>query len=240
LRLSGSGFDQQHVALYRRIGYDPDLERLAFERLAQNDLTGSRSLFFKLAAHLELNEEGQRAVGQLLLETLQTVNRRIHPEGGAIYQGNRMALLAQFDDCPDAQTARQRFARAINQLLSPVPSERLSSHPMVRRARRHIEEHYSSRIALASIAELLNVSPNYLSRLFRQETGLTLTAYVQKVRLEHARRLLGEGRQSISEIAYRVGYQTYRDFYRNFVKYEQSSPRQMRRRLAGGRGTQKD
>ena len=106
-------------------------------------------------------------------------------------------------------------------------------HPLIHRAQRHIDEQYASRIPLASIAKLLNVSPNYLSRLFRQECGMTLTAYVQRVRLEHARRLLVEGRQSISEIAYRVGYQTYRDFYRNFVKYEQASPRQLRRRLSG-------
>jgi two-component system response regulator YesN len=60
---------------------------------------------------------------------------------------------------------------------------------------------------------------------------MTLTAYVHRVRLEHARMLLAAGDHTISEIAYLVGYQTYRDFYRNFVKYEQSSPRQARKRL---------
>jgi AraC-like DNA-binding protein len=43
--------------------------------------------------------------------------------------------------------------------------------------------------------------------------------------------LLAVGGRSISEIAYLVGYQNYRDFYRNFVKYERASPRQARRSI---------
>ena len=60
---------------------------------------------------------------------------------------------------------------------------------------------------------------------------MTLTAYIQRVRLRHAKQLLAEGGRSISEIAYLVGYQNYRDFYRNFVKYKNASPRQIQRRL---------
>jgi AraC-like DNA-binding protein len=48
-------------------------------------------------------------------------------------------------------------------------------------------------------------------------------------------RLLEFGRYSLSEIAYRVGYQNYRDFYRNFVKHVGSSPRDVRRRITQDR-----
>ena len=78
----------------------------------------------------------------------------------------------------------------------------------------------------------LHVSPNYLSRVFRREAGVTLTAQIHHARLEHARLLLAAGDRSISEIAYLVGYQNYRDFYRNFVKYERASPRQARRSMS--------
>ena len=43
--------------------------------------------------------------------------------------------------------------------------------------------------------------------------------------------LLARGGHRISEIAYLVGYQNYRDFYRNFVKYEKASPREVQRQL---------
>jgi AraC-like DNA-binding protein len=121
--------------------------------------------------------------------------------------------------------------------LGPTPQRRPTQriNPLVARARELIEQSYMRRISLSSIASTLAVSPNYLSRLFRAETGITLTAYVQRARLDRAKQLLGESGRTISEIAYQVGYQNYRDFYRNFVKYEKVSPRQMRRRLNDSR-----
>ena len=95
--------------------------------------------------------------------------------------------------------------------------------------------HYSPLASPPPIIAALAVSPNYLSRLFRRETGLTLTTYIQHARLEQAKRLLADDDRSISEIAYQVGYQNYRDFYRNFVKYEKASPRHVRQTLTEGR-----
>jgi AraC-like DNA-binding protein len=120
----------------------------------------------------------------------------------------------------------------------PRPQRRSAQriNPLVARARDLIEQSYTRRISLSSVAGSLAVSPNYLSRLFRAETGVTLTAYVQRARLDRAKQLLAESGRTISEIAYQVGYQNYRDFYRNFVKYESVSPRQMRRRLNDSRG----
>jgi AraC-like DNA-binding protein len=60
---------------------------------------------------------------------------------------------------------------------------------------------------------------------------VNLTSYLHRVRLEHAMLLLASGERSISEIAYLVGYQNYRDFYRNFVKRKSASPRQVQREL---------
>lgn len=104
-------------------------------------------------------------------------------------------------------------------------------HPAVRGAIAHVRSHYARRIPLAALAAELHVSPSHLSRLFRRETGTTLTAFVQQVRLEHARRLLERDDATLAEIAYRVGFQNYRDFYRNWVKREKASPRAVRRRL---------
>ena len=60
----------------------------------------------------------------------------------------------------------------------------------------------------------------------------TIWGDIQRVRIGHATRLLADARCSISEIAYRVGYRNYRDFYRNFVKHENASPRAVRERIA--------
>jgi AraC-like DNA-binding protein len=222
-------------ALYQRILYDVELETRAFGHLADLDIGGCRACLGALVDGLDLSGidgDGKQVV-QLLVDILHKVNQRLHQLPGAdgSYQVNRVELIERFLQCDRAEDARGQFFPAMKRILSALESRHRALHPLVERAKSVIDANYHRRISLSLIADRLHVSSNYLSRMFRRETGITLTAYVHRVRLEHAMLLLAEGGRSISEIAYRVGYQNYRDFYRNFVKYEKRSPRQMRRRL---------
>ena len=220
--------------LFASLRFDTALESLAFRQLASLDVEGCRTTFGQLVDQLDATAPGvsAREVIGLLLDILQRVNRRLHrpPDGEIAGQDNRAALLTQFAGVETAEQARQLFLPALTRLLA-VFRAGASSHPLVEQAQNYIEENYQRRLSLSGIARPLNVSPNYLSRIFRRETGRTLTAHIHQVRLEHARLLLAAGGRSISEIAYMVGYQNYRDFYRNFVKYERASPRQARRSM---------
>ena len=234
----GPASDRHAAWLYDRIFYDTELEAVAFENLAARDIPACRRAFDTLLGRLDLShaDEHQRLVIQLFADVLHRVNRRVHPrpEREAAYQRNRLALIESFSSCDDLATARERFRFSLESLLRPTDrDDRL--HPTIERAKAYIQEHFHRRIYLSSIAKAIAVSPNYLSRLFRRETGITLTTYVQRVRLNHAMRLLENGRYSLSEIAYRVGYQNYRDFYRNFVKHVGASPRDVRQRVTRGR-----
>jgi AraC-like DNA-binding protein len=141
-------------------------------------------------------------------------------------------LLAEFAGCEDATEGRRLFLAALDRLLAPLGPLVRKRHPLVDRALSYVQENYPRRLSLSVVAGQLRVSGNHLSRLFRRETGSTLTSYIHRVRLEHALLLLASGGRSLSEIAYVVGYRNYRDFYRNFVKHEKASPRQLRNRLS--------
>lgn len=228
-------------ALYGGIGFDPALEGLAFRRLAELDVEGCRAAFGRLVDQVEFSRtpEGRSFAILLLADVLHRVNRRLHrpPDGDPEYHANRIEILTAFASCDGPDAARKQFASWLNRLLSFVRGRRGTGHPLVQEAQAFIEDHYQRKIGLSVVARRLHVSSSYLSRLFRRETGSTLTEHIHRVRLEHARILLASGSRSLSEIAFLVGYQTYRDFYRNFVKYERSSPRQARRRLVEPRPT---
>jgi YesN/AraC family two-component response regulator len=221
--------------LYKRIGFDAGLEAAAFRRLADLDLDACRAVFRSLVDKLDFSLVGRhREAVLLLMDILLKVSRRIHrpTSDDATYHAHRVALLEQFAAYEDGEEARRAFLPALDRLLASLSPQGRSSHPLVQRARAVIDQSYSRRTSLSSVAARLHVSANYLSRIFRREMGMTLTAYVHRVRLEHARMLLAEAERSISEIAYVVGYQNYRDFYRNFVRYENASPRTVQRKLA--------
>ena len=80
------------------------------------------------------------------------------------------------------------------------------------------------------------MSRNYLSTLFKKQCGSTITDYIHRVRMQRAELLLLAGGRTISEVAYMVGYQNYRDFYRNFVKFTNSSPTRFRQSLGSRSG----
>lgn len=224
--------------LLARIGFDARLERDALRKIAELDIESARIAYATLADRLDLDATAgsDRAVSLLLLDTLLRVNRRVHRDttDEAASLEHRVDLIERFASLDNAEHARRAFMPALNVLLAPLQPDAHPRSSLVERAKTFIEESYHRRISLSSVADHLHVSPSYLSRQFRKETGQRLTAYVQRIRLDHARLLLAEGERSISEIAYLVGYQNYRDFYRNFVKYERASPRQAQRKFAPG------
>jgi AraC-like DNA-binding protein len=218
------------------LGFDPALEGEGLRRLGERDLPGCREALARLVQRLHLRGLGahRREAVLLLLDVLQKVEARIHPEAGEAYAAARVALLREFAGQDDPEAAGARFLPALDRLLAPLRASSPPAPSLVQRARTLIEESYRERLSLSSVAARLHVSPAHLSRVFRQQTGSTLTEFVHQTRLCHARRLLAEGGRTICEIAYLVGYQNYRDFYRNFTKHESASPGEVRRRGTAG------
>ena len=73
-------------------------------------------------------------------------------------------------------------------------------------AKEYIMTHYGESISLEDIAELVNLSPNYFSNLFKEEFGETYIEFLTKIRMEQAKELIGENTYSLKEISFMVGY----------------------------------
>lgn len=70
-----------------------------------------------------------------------------------------------------------------------------------------INDHYAEHADLGSLATMVFLTPTYLSKLFKQETGYTITDYVTEVRLQHAKQLLSRQQHlKVQEIGRQVGY----------------------------------
>jgi AraC-like DNA-binding protein len=80
------------------------------------------------------------------------------------------------------------------------------------------------------LASELNISPKYLSDLLKQETGKTALELIHLYVISEAKNLLVEGEQSISEIAYRLGFENPPYFSRLFKKETGMSPKEFKSR----------
>jgi len=77
-------------------------------------------------------------------------------------------------------------------------------------------------------AALLNVSPSYLSTLFRKETGITLTEFVNRKRAEYGVLLLNTTSMQVQAIAQHCGISDINYFTRIFKKYIGKTPKEYR------------
>lgn len=100
--------------------------------------------------------------------------------------------------------------------------------PIVKKAVQYIHVNYQQDITLQKLAKELFVTPNYLGRLFRQETGCKMSDYLNRFRIERAKELLKDSALKTSEVAEAVGFTSYKYFLVCFAKYSDCNLREYR------------
>ncbi|SFV34967.1 GlxA family transcriptional regulator [Thermoflavifilum thermophilum] len=100
----------------------------------------------------------------------------------------------------------------------------------VKKAQAFIEQYYAQRISIFQLCETFAISRRNLERRFKQATGYTVGAYIQRVRMEAARKKLENSLCTIYEVMYDVGYQDHKAFREAFKKITGLSPLQYRNR----------
>ncbi|MCU6792752.1 AraC family transcriptional regulator [Paenibacillus sp. WQ 127069] len=91
-----------------------------------------------------------------------------------------------------------------------------------------IETEYDSDLTLELCASRLSYSPNYLRRLFLEETGINFGEYLVRYRMDKAKQLLVETDMRIADIADKLRYSNSQNFTRQFRKQEGTSPGEYR------------
>ncbi len=100
---------------------------------------------------------------------------------------------------------------------------------MVAEVKKYIEEHLTERISRAQVAEHVALNENYLSRLFHQEMGLSISDYILQKRIVLAKKLLVQTDRSVSEIGNEVGYDATAYFIRLFKREVGKTPKEYRK-----------
>ncbi|MFD7261474.1 GlxA family transcriptional regulator [Streptomyces sp. NPDC059874] len=101
----------------------------------------------------------------------------------------------------------------------------------LREVQQWITEHPDSDLSVDTLAARARLSPRHFARAFQAETGVTPGRYVERVRVEHARRLLEESVDGVAQISRACGYGTPEALRRAFVKTLGQSPAEYRRRF---------
>lgn len=169
---------------------------------------------------------------ELPLDTLQSIDDP-YVEG---------KLVSQFDSLVDAWITgkRDKIAMCRNIFTSMISliMDWKSGHSFdstkskkVEKVIQYMTDNFHQRMTLKELASLVNISPSYLSSIFREITGDSPVNYLLKIRMLRAKNFLLEG-ISVSDTALRSGFSDVHYFSKYFKKHEGLYPTQYRKAMA--------
>ena len=133
-------------------------------------------------------------------------------------------IVAQDEKATASRKALQTYAETLFTIQQNKLQESIDSEDIIVIACRYIEENFRENIDRNDVAAVTFVTPNYLSKLFKNKMNMNLREYINQLRIEEAKRLLISTSMSISEIASNVGYYNISYFSTVFHKLVGVSP----------------
>jgi transcriptional regulator GlxA family with amidase domain len=120
-----------------------------------------------------------------------------------------------------------------SQFSATLASQQPGREPL-REVQRSVVEHVDGDHSVEAMAERAHMSPRHFARAFRAETGVTPARWVERVRLEAARRLLEDSAEPIAAVAGACGFGTAETMRRVFLRALDVGPAEYRRRFQAG------
>ena len=102
----------------------------------------------------------------------------------------------------------------------------------LRRALRHIHEHYGEKLSLADVANVAGLSYFTTSRMLSASLGVSFQTYLHRLRIDQAKRLLGTTELSVAEIGSAAGFGDLSRFNKSFLKHAGMTPTAYRRKAS--------
>lgn len=112
---------------------------------------------------------------------------------------------------------------AANGMTAALEKPQKAGDPTIERIKQFIDEKYSSKITLETMAKIAYMNPSYFCTFFKQKTGISYRDYLTQVRIKKAMELIRTTDLKVYDIAAMVGYDDYRYFSKLFKEvYGQS------------------
>ncbi len=147
--------------------------------------------------------------------------------------GPNLAILDELPRIETLQELHERILLCFKQIIELHPLQK-TQWKIVSQAVTYIEEHYAEDLNLENIANVVFVSPGYLSTIFKQVLQKNFVDYLTEVRIEKAKELLKNYHLKIYEISVLVGYKDEKYFSQIFKKGSGMTPNQYRDTIKDG------
>ena len=161
--------------------------------------------------------------------SIVTEEKGIYSSGGAnSYWNLLLHLVEKYTDRETAILTSKYFAididRSSQSAFAMFKGQKKHTDEAVRRAQDHIEKNIEEKISVDGLADMVAVGRRSFERRFRQATGNSVLEYIQRIKIEAAKRSFETSRKNINEVMYHVGYTDTKAFRTIFKKITGLTP----------------
>lgn len=217
-----------------RVHFNMDCERQLKHALASGKHDYVKEVMLKKTGFVSCVEEGWSYV-----EVKQTARQIVNAVMSYAINENNQKLLHEMENFGDnverkVETLDYKilFDAIMDIFAYLIPEKQESTSDNMRNVIGQVvewlDEHFVEEVSLTALADKYHVTSSYLSKVFRQETGVNLVMYITKKRMEKALEYIKENELNLTEISYLVGYDDYTYFSRVFKKHTGMTPREYR------------
>ncbi|MBB6730888.1 response regulator transcription factor [Cohnella zeiphila] len=138
---------------------------------------------------------------------------------------------------PASQEALAYYRKLSELLFVHRTDEQIDrTQKMLAALNQYIEQHLAEDLSLEKLADHVYLHPTYLSRLYKQISGIRLSDYIKEARLKKAAELLANPNLKIQEVATSVGFESAHYFAKVFKKEKHMTPQEFKDRCLSGKG----
>lgn len=193
-----------------------------------------RNLPYRLPSNLRDQKDYAIAFNTLLRKTVEQAG--VHPIHIDAHSNQNVKLIEQASSKEQCSAIQLQIVRNYCRMVRKYTLKDYSL--LTQKIMTYVSTDLTSDLSLNAMAELLNVNASYLSTLFKREVGIPLTDYVNRQRVEQAKKLLVATDFPIKSIAEKCGIPDVYYFSRMFKKRTGCTPRAYRERAGREQGMQ--
>lgn len=132
-------------------------------------------------------------------------------------------------ECNSLEDYIQLFERFLSKSVQLIQQKKSKQDPFKQAMIEYVNNHYSRDISLEMIADELGISIHYISKYFKEKTGMNFIDYVSQLRIQKSKELLLSTTLKVQDIARQTGYNSANSFIRMFRKYTGMAPGEYRK-----------
>lgn len=172
---------------------------------------------------------------ELVDDKVVTEEQGIYSSGGAFsYLNLLLHLVEKYAGRDMAILASKVFAIEPNRVSQTAftifQGQKDHEDEEIKKAQEFIEENYTDKLTVDQLAKMFYIGRRTFERRFKKATTNTIVEYIQRVKIEAAKKMLETSRENVNEVMYNVGYSDSKAFRNTFKKVVGYSPLEYRRK----------